>query len=220
MSKEIENARELVEREVIATQTKNTIVLEDGSNKASIPGYPYAFLAHWDKVLVSVDIFKSGYECRECKGVGRIKSHCSCEDTDRPGYKYTKSQLAEFSSAFGSEVSAGRAEIVCSNCAGFYHNHRIDITCPECKGKKSLLEIPDTSKVLPTTGVIVSRGEDVRSCFKLGDRVLFGAYTGIMIPTKAPGICFKVLRDIELLCTIEGGEDMAAFDFVLPEKVL
>ena len=35
-----------------------------------------------------------------------------------------------------------------------------------------------------------------------------------MIPTKAPGVVFKVIRDIEVLLIIEGGEDLAAFDFV------
>ena len=75
---------------------------------------------------------------------------------------------------------------------------------------------------MPTTGVILSLGcnIDPELGFKLHDRVLFGAYTGVMIPTKAPGVVFKVLRDIEVLCRIKGGEDMAAFDFVTIDKDL
>ncbi len=209
---ELENAKELVEREVIATQTRNTIVINDGTNRASIPGFPYAFEAKGDKVLVSVDIYKTGYECTECKGTGRIKSSCLCDfgGIARPGFKYHNPE------------SPTQEMTLCPQCGGDYLSKRIDIECPKCKGKPHLLHIPDTAKSLPTTGVIVSLGNNVTPelGLKIQDRVLFGAYTGVMIPTKAPGVVFKVLRDIEILCVIYGGEDMAAFDFVTIDKEL
>jgi co-chaperonin GroES (HSP10) len=222
MSSEMEKAAELVERQVYgATSTAATMVIDDGSNEATIPGFPYAFEALWDNVLVSVDIFKSGYECKLCKGVGRIKSHCVCEDKSNPGYKYSTEQLLEFTNTLGKATSIARGEIKCSTCQGDYQLHRIDAVCPDCNGKQSLIHIPDQGKMLPTTGVIVSLGKDVnKESFKCGMRVLFGAYTGVMIPTKAPGIVFKVMRSHEILCEIKGGEDMAAFDFVIPDKDL
>lgn len=220
MPSETEKGKELVERQLYATQTANTVVVQDGSNKVSIPGFPYIFSAKWDNILVSVDIYKSGYECKECKGVGRIKSHCSCEDTDRPGFRYTNSQLEEFQNTLGVIVTDTRAHILCPSCSGDYITHRVDAPCAACGGKGALIYIPDQSKVLPTTGVIVSVGSSANPEFKCGMRVLFGAYTGVMIPTKAPGIAFKVIRDIQILCEIEGGEDMAAFDFVIPDKEL
>lgn len=207
---QLEDGKALVEREVIATQTRSTVIVNDGSNEVGIPGYPYRFKAQGDKILVSVDIFKSGYECKTCKGAGILQMKCPCEITKRPGYKYEDPQVPT------------QIDMLCQSCKGDYISQRKDIECPDCNGKKALLNLPDTAKNLPTTGVIVSLGPLVDSKLSLqnGDRVLFGAYTGVMIPTKAPGIVFKVLRDIEVLCTIKGGEEMAAFDFVITDKDL
>jgi hypothetical protein len=208
----IEDAKELVERQVIATQTLNTVIVNDGSNVASIPGYPYEFEAKGDMVLVSVDIFKTGYECKECKGAGRIKSRCACEETDHPGLKYSLSDLFEFQ----PDIAKARAEMKCPTCKGNFQAMRVDAVCPLCNGKATLLHIPDASKILPTTGVILSLGPLVNKelGLKIHDRVLFGAFVGVMIPTKAPGVVFKVIRGHEILCTIRGGEQMAAFDFI------
>jgi co-chaperonin GroES (HSP10) len=219
MPSETEKGKELVERQLYATQTANTVVVQDGSNKVSIPGFPYIFSAKWDNILVSVDIYKSGYECKECKGSGSIKQHCSCENHDRPGYKYSNQVLDDLGFS-DSNLALARKEIKCPECNGNYISHRVDAPCAACGGKGALIYIPDQSKVLPTTGVIVSVGSSANPEFKCGMRVLFGAYTGVMVPTKAPGIAFKVIRDIQILCEIEGGEDMAAFDFVVPDKEL
>jgi co-chaperonin GroES (HSP10) len=213
MSNFLEEGKNLVEREVIATQTRNTIIIDDGTNEAGIPGFPYRFKAQGDKILVSVDIFKSGYECKECSGIGRLKGQCVCDSTDRPGFKYD---------SVGMAIEPTRREhTLCPVCKGDYLTHRVDIECPVCKGTGASLFIPDQSKVLPTTGVIVSVGSLVTNPeLKNNTRVLFGAYTGVMIPTKAIGVVFKVLRDIEVLCIIKGGEEMAAFDFVNIDKQL
>ena len=40
-----------------------------------------------------------------------------------------------------------------------------------------------------------------------------------MIPTKEPGIAFKFLREHEILGFIYNGEELGAFDFVVPEQV-
>lgn len=211
---QLDAAKELVEREVLATQTKNTVVINDGSNEVSIPGFPYIFVAKGDKVLVSVDVFKSGYECRECVGKGRIVDRCICESSDRPGFKYDSVGLA---------IEPERRELMfCSYCGGDYLSKRIDKECSACKGKGALLYFTDEAKVLPTTGVIVSLGENVDPNLELSlhDRVLFSAYVGQMVPTKAPGVVFKIIRDIEILCQIKGGEELAAFDFITVDKEL
>jgi len=204
-------AVELVERGFLARQeeTQNIIVRDDGTNTASIPGFPYIFEAMGDKILVAVDVYKSGYECKECKGTGKITSHCACEDSGRPGYKYVE------------PANDVQKDMKCPECLGDFISKRVDKECSECKGKGALIWIPDQSKSMPTTGVIVSVGSEVKNLrLKNHSRVLFGAYTGVMIPTKAPGVVFKVLRDIEVLCTIQGGEDMAVFDFVVTDKEL
>src|SRR4249920_266752 len=55
----------------IVSENSQEIVL-DGSNTVSFPGFPYKFTALGEKVLISLDQFKSGYECKTCKGVGYI----------------------------------------------------------------------------------------------------------------------------------------------------
>jgi len=201
--------REMLEREHIrTTNTGNTLVIDDGTNRASIPGLPYEFEATGDKILVAVDIFRSGYECKDCKGAGRIISSCPCTKTKRPGYKYEDALPEE-----------ARSHNVCPECQGDPTSLEVDIECVSCRGKGHSIFIPDSSKTLPTTGVVVSIGKGVTDTgIKNGGRVLYGAYSGTMIPTKEPGVAFKFLREHEVLGFIYNGEDLGAFDFVLPEK--
>ncbi len=222
MSTDVEMGKVLVERNIKPIQTQNLIVVDDGSNEAKIPGFPYIFRASGDKLLVAVDIFKSGYECKTCKGTGVLEIHCPCEDTSRPGYKYSLEQLKSISNTLGAVVENERAKMICPSCNGDYISSRKEETCAACKGLKTLLHMPDQSKSSPTTGVIVSLGPMVNPIlnFHNHDRVLFGQYTGVMIPTKALGVTFKVIRDIEVLCTIKGGEDLAVFDFITIDKDL
>lgn len=207
---------------VRGVNTKGTVIMDDGTNEAKIPGFPYIFVAKGDKILLAVDIFKSGYECRTCEGKTTIDKKCKCENPefDRPGFKYSSNQISDFMTDMGRDIAAARTDIKCPECLGDYISRRTTEVCPECKGKGALLHLADESKTLPTTGVIVSMGELVnpKLGYKCGQRVLFGAYVGVMIPTRAPGVVFKVMRDIEILCEIKGGEDLANFDFVTIDK--
>lgn len=196
------------------------LILDD-SNKVSFPGYPYLFEALGEKILVSIDVFKSGYECKVCKGMKRVTSHCECEDEGRPGLRYTEEQIEAFSREISEEVAHAREGMVCSNCKGDYPSFRVDELCSTCKGIGAMLILPETSKNLPTTGVIVSMGAIARtSCpwLKVGQRILFGPYAGSMIPTKA-GILFKVLDASNAWAIVEGAEDMGQFDFILQDDL-
>lgn len=175
-----------------ALKSAQEIVLDD-SNQVSFPGYPYKFEAQYEKILVSVDIFKTGYECKGCEG----KKHI--------------------------EVKQGRESTF--------------VECPICNGMGATLILPETSKNLPTTGVIVSMGWEAKEKLKyrvyprwwyyllpfmkryayhlnIGDRVLFGPYAGTMIPTKI-GLMFKYMDWYLGVVKIEGADDMSAFDFIL-----
>ena len=157
-----------------AAKSAQEIVL-DNSNTVRFPGFPYTFEALNEKILVSIDIFKSGYECKDCKGSGKI------------------------------ETKIGR-------------EMQVD-TCTSCNGRGGLLVLPEGSKNLPTTGVVVSMGPVARknATFKIGDRILFGAYAGTMIPTKA-GLMFKYMDWYLAVVKIDGADEMSAFDFVLNEE--
>jgi co-chaperonin GroES (HSP10) len=210
-------ALERIEREKEDLSTQELVI--DGSNKIRFPGYPYIFEALGEKVIVSIDVFKSGYECKVCKGRKKIESKCTCELDEHSGKRYSVADIAAVREALGDQIANTRAEMPCSECQGDYIQARKSITCAACKGIGSVLVLPDSSKNLPTTGVVVSMGnlcDPAKLGYKLGDRILFGPYAGSMIPTKA-GILFKIIDASNAWAIIEGAEEMGQFDFILQE---
>ena len=67
---------EKARQSLLRTQAENsktlTAVVKDDSNEASFPGFPYRIKARGSSIIVNVDIFKSGYECKSCKGSGQV----------------------------------------------------------------------------------------------------------------------------------------------------
>ena len=180
---------------------------DDGSNIATVFGYPYGFEATGDRILIAVDIFKSDYDCKECNGTGDIVGMCYCENTDRPGFAY--SSVSESEPSFN---------IKCKQCKGDYQNYRSKEPCPACNGKGALLFLGKEDKILPTTGIIMSKGNGVAEPkYTIGVRVVFGKFSGTAIPTKATGVMFKFLREHEILGIIHNGEPVGSFNFVTPE---
>jgi hypothetical protein len=133
--------------------------------------------------------------------------------------RYSAEELAEIKTSLGESVAEAREKMWCPSCGGNPKSKEHWDICEACKGRGALLELPDSSKNLPTTGVVVSMGPVARErCnYKVGDRILFGPYAGTMIPTKV-GLMFKVMDWNQAWCRIEGGEDMGAFDFVLQSE--
>jgi co-chaperonin GroES (HSP10) len=194
-------------------------VVIDSSNKISFPGYPYKMEALGEKILVSIDVFKSGFECKACNGKGKLDQECTCVSAGRAGKKYSESQLEDVRVSLGEAIALSRAESVCPNCKGDFQSFSRHVECSACKGHGVTLFIPETSKNLPTTGVVVSMGRvaQEKADFKRGDRILFGAYAGDMIPTKL-GLMFKCMDWNLAKAVIEGAESMNAFDFILHEE--
>ena len=189
-----------------------TITIDPEDNTVQVPGYPYILESLGDKVLLAMDRYLSGYECKTCKGVGRIKSQCACESTDRPGFKYDTATMENFDDP---NIIEARSTMVCTKCFGHYLSKRKDDPCPDCLGKGGLLVVPESSKTLPTTGVVVSVGPDVKDKrIKPGVRLLTGAYVGTMVPIKGGVLRFKCIREHESQLMISGGEELAAFDFI------
>lgn len=214
-----EGIKQLQERIEAEKNSQSTTEIKlDNSNKVNFPGFPYIFEALGEKILVSIDVFKSGYECMTCKGTKTLSSKCYCEAEGHPGLKYSEDDIIEIKETLGEDIGMARAVLVCGECNGDYASLRKESICPECKGLGALLVLPEDSKKLPTTGVVVSRGKYcTRTDFSVGDRIVFGPYAGNMIPTKA-GLMFKIMDETQAWCKIEGGEDLGAFDFVIQEK--
>ena len=61
------------ERSQYATGSIESIVL-DNSNEVNFPGFPYSFRAIGERILVSIDIPLTGYECQTCHGKKKIEN--------------------------------------------------------------------------------------------------------------------------------------------------
>jgi len=92
-------------------------------------------------------------------------------------------------------------------------------TCEVCRGRGGILVIPEVSKSLPTSGIVVSLGEKTRTrqgdetaLIKLGTRVIFSPHVGTLIPFKG-NVRLKIMREHEPLAIMYGA-DAAARDFM------
>jgi co-chaperonin GroES (HSP10) len=208
------------EKEDLRTQE----LILDGSNKIKFIGYPYIFEALGEKIIVSIDVFKSGYECKVCKGLRKIKAVCECEINGRPGFKYPLDSILEIRKTLGDQIADTRSLMPCLKCNGDYVAARHEETCTACKGRGAVIILPKESEALPTTGTVVSIGKlaqrlikDDEWDYKHGDKVLFSQFAGQFIPCKA-GVLLKILDYNQVITKIEGADDLNSFDFILSEK--
>jgi hypothetical protein len=134
-----------------------------------------------DKILILIDKFKSGYECKDCNETG-VYVNCECERRGTPG-----------------RYISGNIDRECRICNGNYESRR-GTTCPSCKGTGQTIIMPDNAKAIPTSGVIVSAGPRCKTR-KIAERVLFGAHTGYFLPFKG-NAKIRCMREDEPLCKI------------------
>lgn len=144
-----------------------------------------------DKIVVQLDPFKTGYECKVCHGTG-IEKACACG------------------------TGLNRFGTPCKECDGEPDKYKGQ-ECRTCKGVGSTIIIPESSKTLPTSGRIVSAGPSATKR-KVGERVLFGAHTGYFLPFKG-NIKLRIMREHEVMCLIYAiEEDIALGDFIVLEE--
>lgn len=190
-------------------------VIVDGQNVVELQNLGISLMAVEDKIIVMFDDYKSGYECKDCKGAGLITGCVTCDNTGKDRFKQE-----------------------CKACRGA--GDKFKRQCPTCKGKGGILVIPETAKSLPTTGVVVSMGPDTPAMkliqsyrdlidteafqkemilkrlkeipIRLGARVIFGPHVGTLIPFKG-NIKLKIMRVHEPLAVLFG-KDTASRDFI------
>lgn len=80
-----------------------------------------------------------------------------------------------------------------------------NIRCRSCEGKGGTIIVPDTAQRRPTTGIIVSTGELVKS-LKVGQSVLYSSFAGHTIDLDRAGkkVVLRVLHEPEILCKVDG----------------
>lgn len=149
-----------------------------------------------DKIILLLDPFKSGYECKDCDGTGTYKA-CECLRAGRELGVNVNGRSCSFRDACSRQV--------------------VGSTCNTCKGHGSTLVLPEKAKSMPTTGVIVSIGPHCK-IRKIGERMLFGAHTGYALPFKG-NARLRCMREDEPLCKIYAIDStMSLGDFISIEE--
>lgn len=131
-----------------------------------------------DKILILIDKFKSGYECKDCNETG-IYAGCECTRRGEYGINSNGKRCA-FKDACDRQI--------------------IGTTCRTCNGTGSTVIMPENARAIPTSGVIVSIGP-LCKIRNIGERVLFGAHTGYYLPFKGAAK-IRVMREDEPMCKI------------------
>ncbi len=144
-----------------------------------------------DRILVQVDPFKSGFECKTCNGVGHTDEVCgNCK-----GKKFE--EVGEF-------IQPCRACSVGISGARKSHGFKL---CPDCHGKQATIIIPEDAEKPPTTGKVLAIGLQVTE-FKVGTRVLFSNYTGTRLDIA--GLDLRVMKQHDVFCEVKGYDDKSA----------
>lgn len=142
--------------------------------------------AHFDRIIIVEDEFRSGYECARCNETGRIQ----CEDCQGIG-------------SYSTEENSTPKK--CSPCDGIG-----ELRCPDCNGKGVLLAIPEQSERRPTTGTIVSTGEEVKTLHR-GQGVIYPSFVGHVFDLNAEDtkgneikVCIRIMRESEVIAKVSG----------------
>ena len=170
--------RDLIERQERESviNRKQNVSWDAEKNYVYVVQGKIALKAAEDKIIVLLDKFKTGYECKLCGGDGLGRVCADCNGTGK-----------------------NRLDGVCRSCSGI-PDRFVDKDCPNCAGRGSSIIIPESSKALPTSGIIVSVGPKCEHR-KVGQRVLFGAHVGYFLPFKG-NIRLRTMREYEPLADI------------------
>lgn len=93
------------------------------------------------------------------------------------------------------------------------------VKCTKCDGSGSTIILLDSSKRLPTHGIVVSMGPRAKELagYTIGDRVLFGEHSGTAIATKS-SLMFKYMDWYQAKLKIGGADALNAFDFLIERE--
>lgn len=167
-----------------------TLQTEQKDNAIFVVGGKLGLEAIENKILVLVDKFKSGYECKDCNETGLYVA-CECARAGRFG-----------------EKDNGKSCFYKDRCS----TQVVGEKCKTCNGTGHTIAIPETSKMIPTSGLIVSTGPQcVRRSY--GERVVFGAHTGYNLPFKGNSVirCMREDEPLALLYLVDKETSLSDF---------
>lgn len=167
----------LIGRQAIdSLKGQKNVYFDKDENYVYIVKGKIAIKADYDKIVILLDKFKTGFECKVCAGAGTLEACPRCAGSGKD-----------------------RFQQICPSCYGDNTKFQGQ-TCTACHGIGTSIVIPESAKAIPTSGIVVSIGPECKFR-KVGDRVLFGAHTGYMLPFKG-NVKLRIMREHEPLCSI------------------
>lgn len=166
-----------------------TEVKHDTLNVIELADLGVSMEAVADKIMILVDSYKSGYECKECGGTGRIKSSIvegatsQCADCKGKGVTLVIPDNAKSMPSTGVIVSMG----------------------PDTKFMKIKEDLKECKSFYEPDQVKEHEDKLAQMPIQVGARVCFGVHVGTKIPLKG-NIILVVMRENEPLCRIFGSD--------------
>lgn len=160
---------------------------KDSLNVIDLTDIGVSLQAIEDKIIILVDGYKSGYECKTCKGTGRVPSSLnadvlrSCDDCKGKGQTLVIPDTAKSMPSTGVVVSMGP-----------------QTRFMKLKHYSSYLSYQRYQKWIENL--------ILKTCpVQIGTRVVFGVHVGTKIPLKG-NIKLTIMREREPLCIVFGSD--------------
>ena len=178
---------------------------QDSLNVIDLTDIGISLQATEDRIIILVDGYKSGYECKTCKGTGRVPSILnadvlrSCDACQGKGQTIIIPDTAKSMPSTGVVVSMGpetRAEQIINNIRG------LERTLAEyaIEGNMYCSDASNTQKNIDYCK------RKLKECLiQVGTRVVFGVHVGTKIPIKG-NIKLTIMREKEPLCIVFGSD--------------
>lgn len=183
--------------------------MQDTLNVISLEDVGVSMQAIEDKIIILVDQWKSGYECKECGGSGEVKSIINpeilrtCDTCKGKGQTLVIPDSAKSLPSTGVVVSMGPATQYMmlkkrrENCL---FNRQKHAGTPHYDNWT--IEVEEVDLDLKNTSI------------QIGTRVVFGVHVGTKVPIKG-NIKLVIMREKEPLCVVFGNDigDKEIIDF-------
>jgi hypothetical protein len=173
----------------------------DNANAIEFPDLDIALMAIEDKIIVMIDSWKSGFECKDCKGTGKVGSFInpelvrSCDTCKGTGATLHIPDSHKSLPSTGVIVSMGPLTPYCQ------------IKKMIANWKKQAERDLKNSVVYADIDERIQEAEaELQGCLmQIGTRIVFNVHVGTFLPIKSESrVRLKIMRVTDPMCIVFG----------------